>query len=185
MCAITTMPGFRAEAGAVVLLAEDDALVLAVLGEVLEAEGYRVVQAPNGAAALARARRRHIDVLLTDLDMPLLDGAGLIRRLWSTRPGLPVVVMSGRLPPDGGWSLADGAAAPFAVLAKPFPPAQLIATLRRVLEPAHGEAGPPPGYPHGACRGAVPLRGPRPGGALAMPMATPTARRRRPAERAR
>jgi CheY-like chemotaxis protein len=180
------MPGCRAEAGAVVLLAEDDALVLAVLGEVLEAEGYRVVRAPDGAAALARARRRHIDVLLTDLDMPLLDGAGLIRRLWSTRPGLPVVVMSGRLPPDGGRSLADGAAAPFAVLAKPFPSAQLVATLRRVLErPAPGEAGPPPGgYPHGAWHGAVSLRGPRPD-ALAMPMATPAARRRRPAERAR
>jgi two-component system KDP operon response regulator KdpE len=176
MCATTTTPDGRADAGAVVLLAEDDALVLAVLGEVLEAEGYEVVPAPDGAAALARARRRHIDVLLTDLDMPRLDGPGLIRRLWFNRPGLPVVVMSGRLPADGGRSLAEGSAAPFAVLAKPFPPADLVATLRRVLKaPARCGAEPPPRYAQGGPR--TPTFAAARRGAPAMPVVAAAARR--------
>ncbi len=129
--------------GAVVLLAEDEALVAQLLGEVLEAEGYTVMLAADGVEALELAARRHIDVLLTDLDMPRLDGRELIRRLRAGRPELPVVVVTGRLPPDGGRALAGlggaaspGAAAPFALLAKPFPPAALIAALRRVLAQA-------------------------------------------------
>ena len=49
--------------------------------------------------------------------------------------------MSGRLPPDGGRALGQGATGPFAVLAKPFPFAVLVATLRRMLA-TPGGGGP-------------------------------------------
>ena len=153
-------PRQRGPGGPVVLVAEDEALVAAVLGEALEIEGFRVILAPDGLSALSSARRRPIDLLLTDLDMPRLDGAGLIARLRSERPGLPVVVMSGRLPPDGGRALGQGATGPFAVLAKPFPFAVLVATLRRMLATPGGGgplAGPvappaPAATPHAAPR---------------------------------
>nr|WP_255574792.1 response regulator [Caldovatus aquaticus] len=133
------MPAFRTRPAArrrVVLLAEDEALLAGLLGDLLAAEGFEVVLAADGLEALERAGRRHVDVLLTDLDMPRLGGRELIRRLRAGRPALPVVVMTGRLPSEDGDALIGGPgspAEPFALLAKPFAPERLIEAVRRVL----------------------------------------------------
>jgi PAS domain S-box-containing protein len=83
--------------GATILVAEDDNDLRGVLTASLTRNGHRVVQARDGAEALAAIERDHIDVLVLDLVMPNIDGFGVLTRLRELRNGerLPVVVVSG------------------------------------------------------------------------------------------
>lgn len=85
-----------------IVLAEDEALVAMALADCLEAAGHTVVIASDGMKALEAARHLStLDLLITDLRMPVLGGEGLIRALWAERPDLPVLVVTGS-PPHGG-----------------------------------------------------------------------------------
>ncbi|MEV4281506.1 response regulator transcription factor [Actinoplanes xinjiangensis] len=64
-----------------ILVAEDDADIAQLLRRLFERAGFEVVEAGDGSAALAGARTRRPDVVVTDLDMPVLDGLGLCRAL--------------------------------------------------------------------------------------------------------
>ncbi|HZM50687.1 MAG TPA: response regulator [Vicinamibacteria bacterium] len=97
-----------------VLLVEDEDALRALLREVLESLGYRVLEAGLGAEALriAREHRGPIHVLLTDLVMPQMTGRELADRLSCLRPDLKVLFMSGygvgaaprqEIPPDGAY----------------------------------------------------------------------------------
>jgi two-component system cell cycle sensor histidine kinase/response regulator CckA len=90
------------EAGALrgtetVLLVEDEAPVREVMTEQLQSLGYRVLACPSGESALtsAHAHAGAIDLLVTDLVMPGMNGRELARRLEASRPGLKVVFTSG------------------------------------------------------------------------------------------
>ncbi len=65
--------------------------------EIFQGDGYTVLDAPNGAAALAVCDRHEgrIDLLVTDLVMPGMNGIELARRVCDSRPGIPVLFMSG------------------------------------------------------------------------------------------
>lgn len=116
-----------------VLMAEDEPLAAEVLQEALTEEGFAVLAAPDGQAALDMAEAgAGFDLLLTDLRMPRLDGQELIRRLRARRPDLPVVVMTGFPPPGGPDSLHDGPG-PLRLMTKPIHIAGLVATLRAVM----------------------------------------------------
>ncbi len=81
-----------------ILLAEDDADVRRLAASVLRMLGYRVFEAADGAEALAFARASAattIDLLVTDVVMPILGGPELARTLQAERPGLPVLFISG------------------------------------------------------------------------------------------
>jgi CheY-like chemotaxis protein len=118
-----------------VLVAEDEALIALSLADLLEAEGYDVALAPDGADALDAARRLGdgLDVLVTDLNMPRLGGEALIRELRAERPGLPVVVVTGSAPFGGEEALRRhaGGHGPLSLLLKPPDYAELAAALRR------------------------------------------------------
>ncbi len=118
-----------------ILVAEDEALAAMALEDELLREGYEVVLAPDGMAALAEAERLPPDLLLTDLRMPRLDGGGLIRRLRQARPDLPVVVMTGYAPAGGPEAFRGPGEAPVTVFAKPLDMDRLIATLRALVAP--------------------------------------------------
>jgi signal transduction histidine kinase/CheY-like chemotaxis protein len=80
------------------LVVDDDAELRQLLRRVLEREGYEVLEAPNGAVALARARERTPGLVLLDLVMPEMDGFEFLERFrreeaWQ---GVPVVVVSAR-----------------------------------------------------------------------------------------
>src|SRR5918998_5591284 len=128
--------------GVRVLVAEDEALIALSLADLLEAEGYDVTLAPDGADALEAARRMGdaLDVLVTDLNMPRLGGEELIRALRAERPGLPVVVVTGSAPFGGEEALRRqaGGHGPLLLLLKPVDCNELAAALRR---------GGPPGAP--------------------------------------
>ena len=121
--------------GVRVLVAEDEALIALSLADLLEAEGYDVTVAPDGADALDAARRMGdaLGVLVTDLNMPRLCGEGLIRELRAERPGLPVVVVTGSAPFRGEEELRRhaGGHGPLQLLLKPADCGELAAALRR------------------------------------------------------
>jgi len=113
-----------------ILLAEDDDAVREYVSLVLRRLGYQVLEAADGADALAVADRFHgpIDLLLSDVVMPRMDGVELARRLGQARSSLKVMHMSG-YPGDARAGADD---APF--LRKPFDRDVLARRVRRVLD---------------------------------------------------
>ncbi|MGB7630081.1 MAG: ATP-binding protein [Candidatus Deferrimicrobium sp.] len=80
-----------------ILLAEDEEIVRELAIEILQENGYTVLDASSGAPALAICDRYEgcIDLLVTDLVMPGMNGIELARRVCESRPGTPVLFMSG------------------------------------------------------------------------------------------
>ncbi len=115
-----------------ILLAEDEGLAAMAIEEELLAEGYDVVVAPDGLAALEAAARQPPDLLMTDLRMPRLDGMGLIRTLRAVRPDLPVLVMTGYATP-GVAAFSGVGAGQLRLFSKPLDMDAVLAELRRLL----------------------------------------------------
>ena len=109
---------------------DDDDAVRALAARVLEDEGFVVIEAAGPTEALAVCERQEcIDLLLTDVVMPGMNGRELARRVAALRPGLPVLFVSGY-----DDSLADGGVSVEPFLAKPFSPAVLAARVRELLQ---------------------------------------------------
>lgn len=85
-----------------VLVVEEDETTREVLGQVLADLGYRAVLAADGREALTLSKLRPLDLVLTGLSLPRLDGIRLIRRLKRHQPHLPVAIISSRAPSDAG-----------------------------------------------------------------------------------
>ena len=123
----------RERGAGTILLAEDDDAVRAIAREALERAGYQVLAAANGAAALALASAHEgaIDLLLTDVIMPGMNGRELAATLTRRRPGLRVLFASGYT--DNVLVGQDALAPGVTLLDKPFTPAGLAAKVRDVL----------------------------------------------------
>jgi nitrogen-specific signal transduction histidine kinase/CheY-like chemotaxis protein len=115
------------------LLVEDDETFRGLLADVLRQAGYDVLVAADPGEALALAATPGaIDLLISDLAMPIMKGSDLARRLIAERPALRVMLMSGYSERDEAvdvTSQLDGA-----FLAKPFRIAELLDTARRLLD---------------------------------------------------
>lgn len=112
------------------LLVEDEVMVRWSLGQLLEARGYRVLQAASAEEALDVAERSSepIHLLLSDVFMPGLDGFELAHRLRRARPGLRALLMTG---------FADEALRRQAredVIVKPFTALELALAVRSSLD---------------------------------------------------
>lgn len=114
----------------VILVAEDEVVIRNIVRHLLESEGHEVLAAADGEEALRLSRAYHgpIDLLITDVVMPRLDGLALIRQILEERPDLRILVMSGRLSPEFSPRAID-----FPFLRKPFLPAAFREKLRQVL----------------------------------------------------
>jgi len=77
-----------------ILLIEDDPAIVTSLEEILTADGYDVALAKRGDEGLALAQGTPFDVVVTDLKLPGLSGLELIRQLHSTKPRLPLILMT-------------------------------------------------------------------------------------------
>src|SRR6059058_3482897 len=117
-----------------VLVAEDEAAVRAVTREVLERQGYVVLEAPHGAAALdiAAQHRGPIQLLVTDVVMPGLSGRQLADRLARLRPDTKVLYVSGYT--DDAVVRHGVLEAGIAYLQKPFTIDSLARKVREVLD---------------------------------------------------
>jgi PAS domain S-box-containing protein len=124
-----------------VLLVEDDAGVRTFMRRSLEAVGYRVLEAkaPGEAVQLAGVPELSVDLLLTDVVMPVMAGPDLAAKLLALRPGLRVLFVSGYTEDAG---LRSGTLPPGqAFLQKPFTGDELARTVRTVLDMAVPEPG--------------------------------------------
>ncbi len=118
-----------------VLVVDDDDDIRDVLYDFLMEEGYQVSLARNGAEALAVLEREYGLVVLLDLSMPGIDGAGVLDALRAQqRSDHQVIVITGRprIVQTEGW-LASGAAQ--AVIQKPFNIDRLLLLLERLTRP--------------------------------------------------
>jgi two-component system KDP operon response regulator KdpE len=111
----------------VALVIDDEIQIRRLLTLSLEANGYRVFEAPNGQAGLAEAAQRRPDVIVLDLGLPDMDGVTVLKRLreWSQ---VPVVVLSVRDREDDKIAALDNGADDY--LTKPFGTGELLARLR-------------------------------------------------------
>jgi CheY-like chemotaxis protein len=116
-----------------ILVVEDDPALLAVVCEVLEEEGYPVVRAMDGAAALRAATRQPPALILLDMRLPGLSGWDVARSLAEHDISAPIVVMTAAQD-AAAWAAEIGAAG---YLAKPFElPALLDMVERLYTRPA-------------------------------------------------
>ena len=119
-----------------VLLVEDETVVRQLVAEILESNGYAVLQAADGASAI-EVLRRHVgglDLLLTDVVMPGMSGRDVARAVTTMRPGTPVLYMSGYTDSaiDKHGILDDGVH----FVQKPFSAADLTTRIREIVEVA-------------------------------------------------
>lgn len=118
--------------GATILVVDDDASIRSMLTEVLVAAGFPVLEAADGREALELAQRSPVDLVLTDVVMPIVNGVELAVRLRAVRPELPVIFMSGYTGDTVGLGEVT-AKDPLALLDKPFTATALLERVRRVL----------------------------------------------------
>jgi CheY-like chemotaxis protein len=125
-----------------VLIADDEPILRKNLGRFLESLGYHVRLAANGKEAVAAMDERAPDVLLTDLNMPDMDGFEILTQLRARGSPLPVIAMSGGGRFDKAL-LLDSAAALGALitLQKPFELDELRDAIAEVLLPRQSGAG--------------------------------------------
>ena len=118
--------------GATVLLVDDEMPLRHVVRRTLETEGFRVVEAAGGEAALGliQARPEPFDLVLTDLAMPDIDGRQVSEILSLYRPGVAVLCMSGN---PGGVPFVGPSDNPVRVLYKPVSPEDLFHAVRDAI----------------------------------------------------
>lgn len=116
-----------------IMTADDSASVRQMVSFTLKQHGYDVIEAVDGKDALQKLQGQKVDMLITDLNMPNLDGIGLIRgaRALPACKFIPIVMLTtesqdskkqeGKAAGATGW------------IVKPFQPDQLIAVVKKVL----------------------------------------------------
>jgi len=121
-------------AGETILVVDDETSILSITSETLQAFGYNVVTASNGAEAVAlyAQQKETISAILTDLSMPVMDGRATIYALLKINPKAKIIAMSGM---DESESVAKASVAGIKhFISKPYTAATLLKTLRALQE---------------------------------------------------
>ncbi len=114
-----------------ILVIDDEANLRRVLAAQLGREGYEVHMAEDGEKGLALLREHHIDLVITDLRMPKVDGMEVLRQAVQMDPDLPVVIITAHGTVDNAVeALKTGA---FDYITKPFDQAEVKAIVRKAL----------------------------------------------------
>lgn len=115
-----------------ILIADDDAHIARVLGMWLERHGHQVTIVSNGEQALQALGQFPAELVITDMNMPLLDGVGLVKGIRkSLGEDLPIVVLTARC--DQENLTQELAALGARVYPKPFLPSQLVVEINQLL----------------------------------------------------
>jgi len=118
-----------------VLVVDDEPSIRKVLAAQLRKDGHEVHTADDGDDAVSRLSEADVDVVITDLRMPGMDGMGLLRWIQDTQPNLPVVVLTAHGSIDTAVdALKRGA---FDFLTKPFDQAELASVVNKALQTRH------------------------------------------------
>src|SRR5215831_6661550 len=114
-----------------ILVVDDEANLRRVLTAQLARDGYEVHAAPDGETGLSILREHHIDLVITDLRMPRLDGMELLRQALRLDPELPIVILTAHGTVDNAVeALKTGA---FDYITKPFDQAEVRTVVRKAL----------------------------------------------------
>jgi len=114
-----------------VLVVEDDETLREVLATILSRRGYRCESAENGVEAMQKVEETNFDAVVTDIDMPQMDGTALTRNLTQRFPDLPVMIVTGKLDDSYKESAINAGAKEF--LEKPFEISEFMMKLQRML----------------------------------------------------
>ena len=118
-----------------ILIAEDEAHILRILSMWLGRHGYDVLEASDGAGALKILDRQTVDLIISDMNMPIVDGLELIRTVREERGlDVPFLLLTARCDQN---KLAE-TMEPYSVhlYPKPFVPSRLVADIDRLLDTA-------------------------------------------------
>jgi two-component system cell cycle sensor histidine kinase/response regulator CckA len=116
-----------------ILVVDDEPMALKLVQSILEKRGFQVLAStsPKQALKLFVAERDRIELLISDIVMPEMDGTKLASRIVALNPELPVLFMSGFVTEN---EVADTSALPqFAFIRKPFRPATLVQAVQKML----------------------------------------------------
>jgi DNA-binding response OmpR family regulator len=118
----------------VILVADDDASLRQLVKVVLNREGYQVLESDDGESALALARRMAgaVDLVVTDIEMPGMNGRALGKAIRQEQADVPVIHMSGNVRGDEAIDLHQPEHG-FAFIHKPFLPKALLEVVRSML----------------------------------------------------
>ncbi len=120
--------------GEMILIVDDEASVLTITSQTLEAFGYRAITATDGAEAVAiyAQRQNEIAVVITDMMMPVMDGPATMRALMRIDPAVKIIAASGLSANGSTTKISEVAIKHF--LTKPYTSASLLKTLRMILD---------------------------------------------------
>jgi DNA-binding NtrC family response regulator len=124
-----------------VLIADDEVNLRKVLSAMLRREGFEVLTANDGENALELLRRTRVDLVLTDLKMPRLDGLALLRQVLREFTGIPVIVLTAHGTIDNAVEAMKLGA--FDFLTKPFDQDELKVVIRKAAATADLTAAEP------------------------------------------
>jgi len=119
-----------------ILLVEDEAASRYGFARLLRGQGYEVIEAGDGNEAVALLDGLAIDLVITDMELPKINGLHLVSLIQARRPGIPIVLMSGYLSERAGKIILDGSADFFQ---KPVRPSALVRTVQRLLTKSKGQ----------------------------------------------
>jgi DNA-binding NtrC family response regulator len=122
---------------ATVLVVDDEPDIRAVVRGILEVKGYTVLDTGDPHQALRWAAQQPVDLLLTDVIMPLMKGTELAQRFQALSPWTKVLLMS-------AYKVAEITASAQPFIAKPFTPDVLVERVRQLLAPPSSFARRPP-----------------------------------------
>lgn len=117
----------------VIMSADDSSSIRQMVSFTLKQAGYDVIEAVDGQDAVNKLASSHIDMLITDLNMPNMDGLELIRqvRAMSQFKFIPIIMLTTESQAD--MKQKGKAAGATGWIVKPFKPEQLIAVIKKVL----------------------------------------------------
>lgn len=116
-----------------ILTVDDSISIRAAIKIALSSEGYAVTEAGNGAQGLEKASAGGFDLIITDLNMPVMDGLTMIRELRARPAGAGVPIIFLTTESDSDVKAQAKAAGATGWLTKPFEPEQLVRVVQKVL----------------------------------------------------
>lgn len=119
-----------------ILVVDDDAQVLRTLRKILEKKGHQVLAFGSALAALERLKEEPVDLILTDLKMPEMDGIEFLSRAKALHPETPVILVTGFATIEMTVSAIKRGA--FDFLKKPFEVQKIVEVVERALASKNG-----------------------------------------------
>ena len=115
-----------------ILVVDDNQCIREILTDLLSRRGHQCESATNGIEAMEKIKQNDFDAVITDLQMPEMDGIVLTRELHEHFSDLPVMIMTGQ--PDDSWVESAIGAGAREFLRKPFVISELMMRLHRMLQ---------------------------------------------------